>query len=147
MPQYKISFELKNCLSELDTLREHLERYAEYVGLSKKCTFEINLALEELFANIFSYGFTDNTEHWIKIKISHDDGALIIRIEDDGIPFNPITAEKPDIESPLKERKIGGLGIHLIKELMDEISYERIGNHNFLTMKKIIRATDECFGD
>ena len=147
MPQYKISFELKNCLSELDTLREHLERYAEYVGLSKKCTFEINLALEELFANIFSYGFTDNTEHWIKIKISHDDGALIIRIEDDGVPFNPIAAEKPDIESPLEERKIGGLGIHLIKELMDEISYERIGNHNFLTMKKIIRATDECFGD
>lgn len=147
MSRYKISFELKNCLSELDTLREHLERCAESIGLPKKCTFEINLALEELFTNIFSYGFTDNTEHWIKIKISHDDETLIIRIEDDGVPFNPIAAEKPDIESPPEERKIGGLGIHLIKQLMDEIAYERIGNHNFLTMKKTIQATDECFGD
>jgi serine/threonine-protein kinase RsbW len=147
MSRYKISFELKNCLSEIDTLREHLERCAESIGLSKKCTFEINLALEELFINIFSYGFTDNTEHWIKIKISHDDGALIIRIEDDGVPFNPIAAEKPDIESPPEERKIGGLGIHLIKEFMDEIAYERIGNHNFLTMKKTIQVTDECVGD
>ena len=147
MPQCKISFKLKNSLSELDTLREHLERYAESIGLPKKCTFEINLALEELFTNIFSYGFTDNTEHWIKIKISHDDETLIIRIEDDGVPFNPIAAEKPDIESPPEERKIGGLGIHLIKQLMDEIAYERIDNHNFLTMKKTIQTSDECVGD
>ena len=144
MPQYKISFELKNSLSELDTLREHLEQYAESTGLSQKCTFEINLALEEIFTNIFSYGFTDNSEHWIKIKISYDDETLIIRIEDDGVPFNPVAAEKPDMKSPVEERKIGGLGIHLIKQFMDEIAYERIGDHNFLTMKKTIQDTDEC---
>jgi serine/threonine-protein kinase RsbW len=135
-----ITFELENRPSELNTLREHLEKYGESIGLTRKCVFEVNLALEELFTNIFSYGFEDTAEHRIKIQICCAQETLIIQIEDDGIPFNPIEAELPDTESSPEERKIGGLGIHLIKQFMDGIEYKRIGNRNVLTMKKKISA-------
>ncbi|NVM24844.1 MAG: ATP-binding protein [Desulfobacterales bacterium] len=135
---WKISFEFRNSLSELDTLRRSLEEFGKSLGMSKKSIFQINLAMEEVFANIISHGYADDEEHWIKITMWHQDGTLILRIEDDGIPFNPVEAEAPDLECPLEEREIGGLGCYLIKCLMNDIVYERSGNKNILTMKKTI---------
>lgn len=134
----KISFEFRNSLSELDTLRRNLEEFGKSLGMSKKSIFQINLAMEEVFANIISHGYTDDEEHWIKITMWHQDGTLTLRIEDDGIPFNPVEAEAPDLECPLEEREIGGLGCHLMRCLMNDIVYERSGNRNILTMKKTI---------
>ena len=77
MAKNKVSFKLKSKLSELDTLCQHLERFGQSLGLSKKCLFEANLALDELFTNIISYGFKDNKEHSIDITISHKNNKLI----------------------------------------------------------------------
>ena len=137
----RVSLELKNSLSELGTLGSSLEEFGEALGLSSKILFEISLSLEELFSNIVSYGYTDDAVHWIKLTISHEDEILIIRLEDDGIPFNPLTAEEPDCECPIEERKIGNLGIHLTKKFMDDMIYERKGNRNILTVKKKITGT------
>ena len=142
MAKNKVSFKLKSNLSELDALCQNLEKFGQSFGLSKKCIFEANLALDELFTNIISYGFDDKNEHTIKISISLQNDELVFNIEDDGIPFNPTKAETPDLECTIEECKIGGLGIHLAKNLMDEVCYQRCKNKNILTLKKNIKETE-----
>jgi anti-sigma regulatory factor (Ser/Thr protein kinase) len=142
MPKKKYAFKLKSNLSELDKLCQQLETFGRSLGLSKKCIFEINLALDELFTNIISYGFSDDDEHVIKVTVTPQNETLCLCIEDDGVPFNPVEAQEPDLECSVEDCKIGGLGIHLIRNLMDEICYERCGEKNVLTLKKNITATD-----
>jgi serine/threonine-protein kinase RsbW len=142
MAKHKVSFKLKSKLSELDTLYEHLERFGQSIGLSAKCIFEANLALDELFTNIISYGFDDTNEHIIKITIARQDDHVVFCIEDDGVPFNPTKVKTPDLQCTIEECKIGGLGIHLAKNLMDEVCYQRCKNKNILTLKKNIKETE-----
>lgn len=141
MAKNKVSFKLKSKLSELDALCQNLEKFGETRGLSQKCIFEANLALDELFTNIISYGFDDNNEHIINISISLQNDELVFKIEDDGIPFNPTKVETPDLECTIEECRIGGLGIHLAKNLMDEVCYQRCNDKNILTLKKNIKET------
>ena len=138
MDESKISFQLKNNLSELEMLEEKLDQFSKQLGLTKKCFCEINLVLEELFTNIISYGYTDEAEHWVMFTLSHDNGTIIMQIEDDGIPFNPTDKAEPDLECALEERKIGGLGIHLIKKMMDDVIHQRCEGKNIMTLKKQI---------
>lgn len=141
MAKKEYSFELKSNLSELDNLCENLENFGQKFGLSKKLIFEINLALDELFTNIISYGFKDEDEHIIKVTITPENEELCLCIEDDGIPFNPIEFETPDVACSVEKCKIGGLGIHIMRKLMDEICYQRCDEKNILTLKK--NLTDE----
>ena len=142
MAKNKVSFKLKSNLSELDALCQKLEKFGESMGLSKKCIFEANLALDELFTNIISYGFDDKNEHTIRIAISLQNDELVFNIEDDGLPFNPTEVETPDLECTIEECRIGGLGIHLAKNLMDEVCYQRCKDKNILTLKKNIKETE-----
>jgi len=142
MTTEKISFELENHLSELDALEKRLRRFSKRLGLTEKCYHEINLVLEELFTNIVSYGYMDHAQHLIKITISHDRGTLVMVVEDDGVPFDPVEASSQDLECPLEKRKTGGVGIHLIKTLVDEVGYQRRENRNMLTLKKLATERD-----
>ena len=142
MPEEKYTFKLKSNLSELDKLCDHLDNFGQSLGLSKKSIFEINLALDELFTNIISYGFADDDEHEIEVTITPQNETLCMCIEDDGVPFNPVEAQEPDLECTVEDCKIGGLGIHLIRNLMDEICYERCGEKNVLTLKKNLVQTE-----
>ena len=141
MPKKKYSFTLKSNLAELETLCQQMEKFGQLLGLTKKCIFEINLALDELFTNIISYGFADDDEHMIRVTLTPQNKTLCLSIEDDGLPFNPIDAKEPDLECTVEDCKIGGLGIHLIRNLMDDICYERCGDKNVLTLKKSIKET------
>jgi serine/threonine-protein kinase RsbW len=136
-----LAFELKNSLAELSTLCEKLESIGESLGLSRRCLFEVNLALDELFTNIISYGFADQSEHIIHVCISADDNLLTVVLKDDGIPFNPVERQSPILSCELEECKVGGLGIHLVKNLVDEVAYCRSGNQNMLTLKKVIEKS------
>jgi anti-sigma regulatory factor (Ser/Thr protein kinase) len=142
MAKNKVSFKLKSNLSELDALCQNLEKFGQSMGLSKKCIFEANLALDELFTNIISYGFDDKNEHTITITIALQNDDLVVHIEDDGMPFNPTQAETPDLECSIEECRIGGLGIHLAKNLMDEVCYQRCKDKNILTLKKNTKETE-----
>jgi anti-sigma regulatory factor (Ser/Thr protein kinase) len=136
-----VSFELRNHLSELATLCEKMERVGQALNLSRRCLFEMNLALDELFTNILSYGFQDQSEHFIRVHISVDHDVLTVVLEDDGIAFNPVERIPPEIPCTVDECKVGGLGIHLVKNLMDEIVYERRAGTNVLTLKKTIEKS------
>jgi anti-sigma regulatory factor (Ser/Thr protein kinase) len=137
-----LTFELRNHLSELATLSEKMEGVGQALGLSRKCLFEINLALDELFTNIISYGFPDQSEHFIQVNVSAERGVLTVVLEDDGIAFNPVARIPPELPCTLDECKVGGLGIHLVKNLMDEVTYERRTGANVLTLKKSIEKSE-----
>ena len=137
----KTSFTLKNSLSELDSLAEKVEEFCEPLGVSMKTIFQAKLAMEEIFVNIVSYGYDDENEHLIGITLSFEDGVLILRIEDDATPFNPLDAEAPDLKCTVEDSKVGGLGLHLTKSVMNEMQYSRCENKNILTLKKNLDAT------
>ena len=142
MLKYNYSFELKRNLSELKALCEHLINFGQITGLSKDCLWEMNICLDEAFTNIVSYGFADDMEHLIKFTIGRDNDVLILRVEDDGIPFNPLAQKDPETATDLLNIKVGGLGIHLIKKIMDDIFYKRNQGKNRLILKKFIEANE-----
>lgn len=140
MVTFKHSFDLKNDLSELKTLWQNLKNFSHTTGLSEICIQEINIGLDELFTNIVSYGFKDDSEHRIRFNIHLENDVLTIYVEDDGIPFNPLEIKDPETPTDLIDIKIGGLGIHFIKQLMDDVCYERNQGKNKLTLIKSISA-------
>ena len=138
MVTHKYSFELKSNLSELETLCQHLNKLGKVTGLSEACITDVNICLDELFTNIVSYGFVDDLEHIIRFTINVDNNMLTMNIEDDGIPFNPLEKKDPEIPADLIDVRIRGLGIHIVRKLMDDIRYKRKQGKNKLTLKKFI---------
>ena len=133
-------FELKSKLSELKSLCRHLEDCGDMMQLPQKCLHEINLGLDELFTNIVSYGFEDEAEHQIKFTLAKTEETLVVKVEDDGTPFNPLEAADPELSRDLDTIDIGGLGIHLVKKMMDDINYQRVEGRNKLILKKCVAA-------
>ena len=140
MKQCDYCFELTSSLSELNTLCWHLDECGNLMELPQRCRTELNLGLDELFTNIISYGFEDESEHQIKFSLSKVGETLVVEVEDDGIPFNPLHAASPAVGPDLESINIGGLGIHLMKKMVDEIDYQRIEGRNKLTLKKCVAA-------
>ena len=139
------SFKLKSDISELKTLCQHLNHFGQIYGLSDSLISEINICLDELFTNIVLYGFEDDLEHIIRFRINFNDNALILNIEDNGIPFNPLIKKDSDLPADINKANIGGLGIHIVKKLMDDIWYERKRGKNRLTLKRFIHATNHPY--
>lgn len=97
----------------------------------------INLIIEELYSNSINYGKAKNLE--VKVTLEMKEHALKIKYEDNGIAFNPLTETKqPDLESDLEGHAVGGLGVHFIKNMTDNQSYQRINEINQLTIEKEI---------
>ena len=99
-------------------------------------TFKVNLVLEELGLNILSYGGVgEDRGPEIEIVLKSEDDSLTIEVSDDGHPFNPLEdANDPKIDALLDDRSIGGLGVHLVRTLMDDLSYQRAEGRNHLKM-------------
>ena len=135
--EYK--FKLKNELSELKSLNQHLNNWGGAIGLADKSIARINICLDELFTNIVLYGFDDDEEHIVKFELNGDSSFVSINIEDDAKPFNPLEKVDPDFPENVEEAKIGGLGILIIRKIMDNVTYERSQGTNKLTMKKNIQ--------
>lgn len=127
---------IKNDLNEIERVAQFVETFAEGHLLPPKLAFEINLALEELVTNVISYGYDDTGEHLIRLTLDMDGEDLDASIEDDARPFNPLDAPPPDINLPLEDRPIGGLGIHLVKNMFDTLAYSWENGKNKLTLRK-----------
>lgn len=99
--------------------------------------FKIRLSVEEVVENVVRYAYTDGIG-WLEAGVELEDNGLMLAIEikDAGIPFNPLEAGEPDLDASLEDRKIGGLGIFLTKQMMDSVEYNYIDGCNVLTMKK-----------
>ena len=136
----ELRFTLKNRLAEIARLGERLGEFAAVHQLAPSVLYDLNLALEEAVTNIISHGYSDHREHEILVRIRVESGEVIAEVKDDAPAFNPLTAPDADVTTPLDERTAGGLGIHLMRKLMDEIEYQRLEDGNLLIMKKNIEA-------
>ena len=136
MGAHVTSIELRNDLSELERLTERLREFGARHALSARTVNELNLALEEVITNIILYGFDAGTQHQIRVDVRLEDAQLTTRLEDDGRAFDPLAVPEPDLDVPLEERKVGGLGILLVRRLMDEVTYSRQDGRNVLVMIK-----------
>ncbi len=119
---------------QLELIPAAVEEFAERDNWPPDLVFKLNLVLEELGVNIVNYsGATGD----IEISLASDEERVTVEISDDGRPFNPlIDQETPDISAPLGNRPIGGLGIHLVRSMMDEMWYSREDGKNKLAMTK-----------
>ena len=121
-------------LDNLYTLLEFVTSRARRCGAGPERLREIELALEELLVNIFNYAYPDGAgEVTIRCRRAGV-GRLAVEIADDGIPFDILTRAEPDLDAPLDERGIGGLGIFFVRQLVPEIGYRREGGKNILTL-------------
>jgi anti-sigma regulatory factor (Ser/Thr protein kinase) len=130
--------ELVNKLSELPNVMRILEKFFASEGLEKTVRQAAELSLDELLTNTISYGYSDSEQHEIQIDIGVHDNALKIVVQDDGVAFNPFDQEAPNLNMHIDERDLGGVGIHLVKEFMDDCAYQRVGQRNVVTLLKAL---------
>lgn len=117
-------------------LVERVEEFGSRHGVTAGIVSAMTLALEEAVTNIIDYGFDHDDPATIRIEVTCDGGGLSASIEDNGRAFDPLQAAPPDITAPLEEREVGGLGIILIRKLMDDVRYARKGSTNVLMLRK-----------
>ena len=137
----KESLEFKNQPSEISRIIECFNGFAKKYKITDKARQQISTVVDELIHNIISYAYDDDKEHDIILVLELAGDRLKMTITDDGKPFNPFDIETPDTSLPLEERKVGGLGIHLVRSIMDRVFYHRRANKNVITLVKHL-ATD-----
>jgi anti-sigma regulatory factor (Ser/Thr protein kinase) len=136
-----MNIEISNELSELERLHQTLADFCRRHGLAAQVARDLNLAVEEIVTNIITHGYADDREHRISVHLSLEQGEVKIDVEDDGRPFNPLEAPAVDTTTPLADRPIGGLGIHLVRKVTDGLEYKRLGDKNIFTLKKNIHES------
>ena len=137
-----IEMNIVNTLSEIDQVNDQFREFASQHELPKRTIATICMVFDELLTNIISYAYQDESEHTIAIKISLMNDELVLVISDDGIPFNPFHMNEPDTNLDIDEREIGGLGIHLVTNMLDQVSYQRNINENMVTLIKAIEPAN-----
>ncbi|MBR6250776.1 MAG: SpoIIE family protein phosphatase [Bacteroidales bacterium] len=134
--KFQRSLTLTNNVQDVPQLAAFVEGVCEETGFDASTAMQINLALEEAVVNIMNYAYPQGTFGNINIKAQANDVRLKFIITDSGSPFDPTVKEDADITLSAAERPIGGLGIFLVRQLMDSINYERIDGQNILTLRK-----------
>lgn len=132
------SIMIANKISEIGKVVEGIEIIGHEQKIAPKVIFDITISLDELLTNIISYAYDDKNEHQIDVNITTENDWMIIDIIDDGKPFNPLESNSPNFDIDLDDMEIGGLGIHIVKNKIDELIYERLKNKNVLKLKKKI---------
>ena len=129
---------LPSDIKEVETLGAFVKQTCEHMNVGKPLVGKIRLAIEEAVVNVMEYAYPTGTTGEVTIRMTSDGHRLKIIITDTGNPFNPTEVSAADTTLSVEERPIGGLGILLVRELMDSINYERIDGKNILTLRKII---------
>ncbi|MEM7442323.1 MAG: SpoIIE family protein phosphatase [Pseudomonadota bacterium] len=125
-------------LSDIPRLAEKVENFAEGASVPPRLVQQINIVLDELVSNAIRHGGADGKYHRIEVRLRLHDDKMVVTIEDDTGPFDPRTIPPPDLDQSLEDRPIGGVGLHLVRTMMDGFDYERDGEINRVTLTKNI---------
>jgi anti-sigma regulatory factor (Ser/Thr protein kinase) len=117
------------------------ESFATQHDISGRLRYHLLVSIEEILTNIIKYGFDEEGVHPIHITFRRVEEQIEMEFEDRGREFNPLEIGEPDLDIPLEERKLGGLGIHLVKKMVDEARYRREGDRNILLLRKDKNST------
>jgi anti-sigma regulatory factor (Ser/Thr protein kinase) len=134
---------LANRLDEIERLSQAFNEFADEHAMPVAARRSGSVVLDELINNAISYAFRDDAEHRIDVRVELDERRLVITVSDDGLPFNPLEIEPPDTALSLDERRTGGLGVHLVRNMMDEVSYDRQSDRNVVTLVMYLEPTGE----
>lgn len=136
----RLEIKIKNELAELGNVEEQFEKFCQEYDIPDGARQKVSIVLDELLNNIVSYAYRDKEEHEIEVKFVLTGVRLAITIHDDGIPFNPFELDPPDLSLSLDERAVGGLGIFMVREMMDEYLYSRHIGKNVI---RLVKLTDK----
>ena len=136
----EVAITITNAASELARVLVLAGQFAAANRLSSDVVADLHVALDEVLTNIIKYGYTDSRAHEISIQLSIEDGVLVVEIEDDGRPFDPLILAEPDVKAPLHKRRVGGVSIHFVRKLMNEVSYRLMADHNRLVFKRRLHS-------
>ena len=129
---------LQNEVEQLSKLSDFIDSIAEELSIDSSMAMSLNLAIEEAVTNVVMYAYPEGEVGNVVIIANFTEGMLVFTISDNGIPFDPTSKTDADVTLNVEERPIGGLGIFLVKNLMDFVGYERKNGYNILTLKKKI---------
>jgi anti-sigma regulatory factor (Ser/Thr protein kinase) len=133
MKSIRVKASIKNTANVLSFIDEQLEE----AGCPAETRLQIELAVDELFANISKYAYgPDDGMAEIGIEIIGEPHIVCVKLADSGVKYNPLEKEDPDISLPRRKRPVGGMGIYLAKQNMDDIRYEYTDGKNILTLEK-----------
>ena len=124
-------------IENMDTVTAFVDDFLDQIACPMKSRIQINIVIDEIFGNICHYAYKDSIGAvTVRVESGNTPKAVFLTFTDNGIPYNPLETEDPDITSSSEERKIGGLGIYLVKKNMDEMKYEYVDQQNRLWMEK-----------
>ena len=127
---------LPNDVQEVPRLAAFVEDICEVAGIDMGTTMKMNLAIEEAVVNVMNYAYPSGVKGEVRIEAGVREGYVEFVISDDGTPFNPTEVEDADTTLSAEERQIGGLGIFLVKHIMDIVEYKYVNGQNVLTLRK-----------
>jgi sigma-B regulation protein RsbU (phosphoserine phosphatase) len=130
----QLSMVIEPDFQEIERVNCSLSRFAEENGIPNGVSAKVCIAIDDLVNNIIAYGLDEKVKHSIGIEFRYSEKQLIIEIIDGGMPFNPFESLNADTTSSVEEREIGGLGRLLVKELMDDVSYQRLKEKNVVRL-------------
>ena len=143
MSDERLNLRIANDLAELTRVAESIDEFCANQTIPAGNAFKLNIALEELLTNTISYGYTDEQRHEIAIDIAREGDTIVLEVSDDARPYDPLNAPPPDLDSAIEDRRVGGLGVHLVKTLMDEVRYAYRDGRNHITLRKKIAPDSE----
>ena len=124
-------------IENMNTVTAFVDDFLDKIACTMKSRIQINIVIDEIFGNICHYAYKDSVGAvTVRVESGNTPKAVFLTFTDNGIPYNPLDTEDPDITSSSEERKIGGLGIYLVKKNMDEMKYEYVNQQNRLWMEK-----------
>ncbi len=143
-----LELSITNRVDEIVRVNQSFNAFAERHNIAAGVRRKMNVVFEELLSNIVSHAYRDKGEHTIDLRAELSSDRLAVTITDDGRPFNPFTSVAPyDTAASLEEREPGGLGIHLVRNMMDEVSYRRRTDKNVVILVKHLEAGSESTAD
>ena len=136
MSEINLEAKIENIETAQALLHEQIDKFDCSFGV----VMQLEIAIEEIFTNISNYAYGENTGMaLVKIETTDDPACVYITFTDGGTPYNPLEKEDPDITLGIEDRPIGGLGIFMVKETMDDMIYEYKDGKNVLTIKKLLK--------
>lgn len=130
----RVTLRAMSRLDELTALSEALDAFLGSRNTDEETRYAVQFALEELFSNIVKYAFDDDRPHPVDIVLRLADAGLMLTMDDDGKPFDPTAAPRPDTTSALEDRPVGGLGLYLLRQMSSGMEYRRVGDRNRTTV-------------
>lgn len=127
---------LDSRLQEIAPLADRVDEFCDSHDLPPQFAFQFNICFEEVLTNIIQHGLGGQSGRAITVRVALEGPLVTGEVVDDAPAFDPLAREEPDIDAELDEREIGGLGIHLLRRMMDEVTYAHIDGHNRLSFSK-----------